>query len=108
MTVSEIYNMLGSKLKESLPSDKWKSAYIESWASQGHAMFTSYYYDLNNEKINLSVRFGYEYAKAVINLNSIMTEGGHNKWNKLLYELKPGDKFNIKFSWDQEYEDGKR
>ena len=42
---------------------------------------------------------------ALMELHSITTEGGSNKWNRAIYTLMPDGKFDMEFIGDQELQD---
>lgn len=105
MTVSEIYNQIGAKLLEALQEKSWMVAFVSIERVDKMVGFSCYYLDENEERQGVSVKYGYHDSKAVHELYRNSTEGGNNRWNKLLFRVDLDGTFNVKFIWDQEYQD---
>ncbi|MCU0337458.1 MAG: hypothetical protein MUF12_06310 [Sediminibacterium sp.] len=107
MTVDEIYTYLGQKLYDAIPDEIeiWDKAVmyaerLDKYFSAGATLF------INEKKINLEdFDARTEMAQNVHELHAITTEGGHNRWNKLVFTLYPNFKFNLDFIWNQEWQD---
>ncbi len=105
MTVDEIYKKIGQKLFEHFDSDNWNEAVLRIMRVDSTVGFEGEYRDKANEVQDIEVTFGYTESKYIHELYAITTEGGSNKWNRLVFRLWPEGRFDIAFAWDQELHD---
>jgi hypothetical protein len=95
----EIYNAIPDEI-ENWDKAVMNAKRLDKYFSAGAILF------VNEETINLeSFDVGWEMAQFVHELHAITTEGGHNRWNKLEFTLFNNFKFDMRFIWDQEYQD---
>ncbi len=107
MTVNEIYTYLGQKIYDAIPEEieTWDKAImnaqrLDKYFSAGATLF------VNEKIINLEdFEARSEMAQYVHKLHAITTEGEHNRWNKLEFTLFSNFKFDMRFIWDQEFQD---
>ncbi|MDA3616526.1 hypothetical protein [Polluticaenibacter yanchengensis] len=104
MTVDEIYQRIADIINNAIAED-WLEATAYLKRVEKVVGFTGEYVNIEGEHKSLEAKFGFFDAKAVHELHSITTEGGHNRWNKLKFTLYPTGKFEMDFIWDQEHQD---
>jgi hypothetical protein len=100
-TVDDIYEKLGQAIMNNIETDNWERAQLHLEVIGSSVDFKGYLND--NERFDAPG--GFSLAKSVLNLHSITTEGGHNKWNRAIFTLTPDGKFDMEFIWDQALQD---
>ena len=107
MTVNEVYNYLGGKIYDAIPSEieEWDKAKMYAKRLEGYFSANAKIYINENELELEYFEARWEMATYVHKLHAITTEGGHNRWNKLEFTLFPDGKFDLQFIWDQEWQD---
>ncbi len=107
MTVDEIYKYIGSCIVDSI-EENWISSKleIESYIDDYVDISGEYITEKNENKwIDIGNSVFNNFEPAVWELQKIMAEGDHNKWNKAIFNLKSDHKFDMEFSWDQTLDD---
>jgi hypothetical protein len=100
-TVDEIYEKLGQAVASSIETDNWHKAQLHLEVIGTSVDFKGYLND--NERFNAPG--GFSLARSVLELHSITTEGGNNKWNRAIFTLSSDGKFDMTFTWDQALQD---
>ncbi|MBS0031739.1 hypothetical protein ACTJJ0_32405 [Chitinophaga sp. 22321] len=100
-TVDDIYEKLVQAVSNSIETNTWRKAQLHLEVLGTSVDFKGYLND--NERFNAPG--GFSLAKSVLNLHSITTEGGNNKWNRAIFTVTPDGKFNMEFIWDQALQD---
>ena len=104
MTVDDVYNHLGLFLIELLPENKWVKAELNIEIQPGMLGMSGDCY-CEDETISLRTKYTKDLKFSIKRLHTIITEGGHNKWNKAIFTITPDKNFNMEFIWDQEWQD---
>lgn len=105
MNVSEIYTQLGQFVVDIIPEDNWTEAFLNIKLVPKNIGMTGKYKSQEGKEVSLRTRFSEELGNSLFELHRITTEGGHNRWNRALFKLWPGGKFDMEFTWDQELHD---
>lgn len=100
-TINDIYEKLSQAVTNSIETANWKKAQLHLEVIGTSVDFKGY---LNDDE-RFDAPGGFSLAKSVLNLHSITTEGGNNKWNRAIFTVTPDGSSNMEFIWDQELQD---
>ncbi len=100
-TVDDIYKKLGEAILNHIEAENWQRAQLHVEVIGTSVDFKGYLND--NERFNAPG--GFSLAKSVLNLHSITTQEGNNKWNRAVFTLTPDGKFDMEFIFDQALQD---
>jgi hypothetical protein len=104
MTVDEIYHFIGQTIVDGIPED-WISAELNVERLDKYVRAAGAFVDKAGQtRVLEHAELGSLFAIHIHELHSIMTEGGNNRWNRLVVHLQPNGKFSIDFIWDQEFQ----
>jgi hypothetical protein len=103
--ISEIYNLLGTFILETIPDPDWQLAYVNIKLLPKNIGMSGRYADISGIEKSLKTKFGDEVANALFELHKVTTEGNKNRWNRAIFKIWPDGKFNMEFIWDQELDD---
>src|SRR5690242_10086385 len=106
MTVDEIYTNIGQAIAGAIDENNWTKAKLDiEIVGDGVVGYTGDY-QVENATLDLSVRkIPREIRSWLKELHGITTAGGNNKWNRAIFSLQPGGKFDMEFIWDQALHD---
>lgn len=102
MSAEEIYQLIGQTISDSIEED-WKEAEVDIFRTDKAVKFSGYFITSHGTQKGLEANFRFTHGLAVHELHSIMTAGGKNRWNKLIFKLSKTGTFSIDFIWDEEY-----
>jgi len=101
----DIYIEFGSLLLDLLPETGWERAILElTYQPKSIGMSACYISSENGDSISLKSRFNSELKGLINAFHRKSTENPINKWNKLTFILFPTKKFELEFTWDEEYQ----
>lgn len=104
-TVDEIYQSVAANIN-SVIKEEWKEAELHIEAFGQMVSNSGTYINGSDETKQMDVdEFDFELTFDLLDLQKIISEGGSNKWNKAIFTLTKGGKFDMEFSWDQELQD---
>ena len=103
MTVDEIYLNIGKSIVNAIDDERWNHAKLNiEVVGTSVVGYNGEYITDNNETKNISIRnISRDIRNWIRELHNITTEGNGKKWNKAIFNLNSGGKFNMEFIWDQ-------
>ncbi len=104
MTVEEIYHTIGQSIVDSL-DENWTKARLHVRYSGKSAGFHLNYWESEMMHNSEYTALDYSVYKAVSELHQITTEGDHNRWNRLEFNLSEDGDMDLQFIWDKELND---
>ena len=104
MENTDIYHTLAQSIADSAKGE-WKEAVLKLMVVPKTVEYNLNFIDgLGNAKSVKFVRPS-NLTEQLLNFQRISTEGERNRWNRAIFKLWPGGKFDMEFIWDQKLYD---
>lgn len=104
MTIEEVHRSLELFIHNLIGENKWTRAELNIEIQPKMLGMSGNSFN-GEDQTNLRTRYSKELGDQIKWLHEHTTEeGGNNKWNKALVHLTPNGKCEIKFIWDEEWQ----
>ena len=102
--VNDLYKVIAESIQNSA-KEEWNEAVLRLMVTNKVVEYNLNFFESNGGKKSARFVRPDNMSEIILDFHKAMTEGSSNHWNRAIFKLWPGGKFDMEFIWDQELHD---